>query len=198
MTGSVIGSGSPDCLRQEDPHSGGVPALGSPRRRLRAIEVAALLIGLAIAGCSSGGGSQPKNDGSIDIKIQCNADAGGTKKPGDSCGCAGECASGFCVDGVCCTTACTDKCQSCNTQSSPGTCTFVPAGGAPRDMTDCPASDVSTCGLDGTCDGSGACRRHVAGAICKQGACNGDAVVDTNVCDGSGHCKSGPATICAP
>ena len=174
-----------------------MPDLSLSTRRRRAAEAVVLAIGLYVAGCSSGGGGSGRLDASTEAG-HCNADAGATKKNGDSCACASDCQSGFCVDGVCCNTACTDTCLSCDTQGSPGVCTFVPAGGAPRQETDCRASDVSTCGLDGTCDGSGACRFHVQGAVCKEGACDGAAVTDVNVCDGRGHCKSGPATICAP
>ena len=46
--------------------------------------------------------------------------------------------------------------MACNVQGSPGICTVVPAGGAPRTPSVCPASAASSCGLDGTCDGSGA------------------------------------------
>jgi hypothetical protein len=43
------------------------------------------------------------------------------KAQGKSCGAAAECATGFCKDGVCCNSACTDACNSCAT----GTCTEV-------------------------------------------------------------------------
>ena len=46
------------------------------------------------------------------------------KAKGTVCDVAGECASGFCKDGVCCNSACTDACNSCTT----GTCTAVKSG----------------------------------------------------------------------
>ena len=64
--------------------------------------------------------------------------------------CAADCVSGFCVDGVCCNSACKETCKACNVASAPGVCTFVPAGDAPRTPSTCASSDVSTCGLDGT------------------------------------------------
>ena len=43
-------------------------------------------------------------------------DASGTckKREGQTCGAAGECASGHCVDGVCCNSACSGACEACD------------------------------------------------------------------------------------
>jgi hypothetical protein len=163
--------------------------------------LAVVAITSAAAGCGSSG--HPHDGGGVDGKADgaqtCGHDGGTTgKMNGQACSCAGECQSGFCVDGVCCNTSCTETCKSCDVQGSPGTCSFVPAGAAPREASLCPASDVSTCGLDGTCDGAGACRNHVAGTVCKAGSCDVASVIDVNVCDGKGRCKPGPTTICAP
>ncbi len=125
-------------------------------------------------------------------------DAGAKKATGQACACASECSSNFCVDGVCCGTACAESCKTCAAPGSPGTCTFAIAGGKPRDATACVTADPSTCGFDGTCDGAGACRRFVPGTVCKSGTCSGDAVVGAFACDGAGRCKPGPTTICAP
>jgi hypothetical protein len=46
------------------------------------------------------------------------------KAKGAVCGAAGECVTGFCKDGVCCNSACTDACNSCTT----GTCTAIKSG----------------------------------------------------------------------
>jgi hypothetical protein len=126
------------------------------------------------------------------------ADAGSKKAMGATCGCASDCASNFCVDGVCCGTACTEACKTCAAAGSAGTCTFLVSGTKPREETACVPASASTCGLDGTCDGAGGCRRHVAGTICQAGQCDGSAVVGALACDGLGHCKAGPTTICAP
>ena len=46
------------------------------------------------------------------------------KKPmGQACGCHEECTSGFCVDGVCCSSACSGPCLACNVAGSMGQCT---------------------------------------------------------------------------
>ena len=79
-----------------------------------------------------------------------------------------------------------------------GTCVGIAAGGRPRSATTCAATAASTCGLDGTCDGAGSCRKHIAGTLCKSGSCEGDAVVGSFACDGAGRCKPGATLICVP
>src|SRR5581483_11981528 len=39
---------------------------------------------------------------------------GGHRPPGAKCTLASDCESGFCADGVCCTSACTGACQRCD------------------------------------------------------------------------------------
>ena len=141
----------------------------------------------AVIGCGGGGGGQ-----------RCSNTNGARSSNGQACLCAADCVSGFCVDGVCCDSACKETCKACNVGSAPGVCTFVPAGDAPRTPATCAQSSVSTCGLDGTCDGGGHCRKYVTGTVCKPGTCQSDSVSDVNVCDGQGRCRPGPATICAP
>src|SRR6185436_20557734 len=50
----------------------------------------------------AGGGDKP-GDGSGAVTC---SDAGARKVNGQACACANDCESGFCVDGVCCNTAC--------------------------------------------------------------------------------------------
>lgn len=54
-------------------------------------------------------------------------DCGGPCKDclGKFCASPDECISGFCADGRCCTSPCTDICASCNFPD-PGNCTFLP------------------------------------------------------------------------
>ncbi len=117
---------------------------------------------------------------------------------GAACGCDADCGSGFCTDGVCCNDRCGETCKACNIQGAPGICSFVPAGDKPRTDAVCPLSDVSSCGLDGTCNGAGACRKYVAGSVCTAGVCDGATVKGIDLCDGQGRCKPGPATSCVP
>ncbi len=158
--------------------------------------VAALLLIVGVAGCHSNGTSNKSPDGGV--IATCAGDGGTAKTNGSGCACDADCASGFCADGVCCNSACTETCKSCKTASAPGTCVFVPAGAAPRSASVCPKTDVSTCGLDGTCDGKGGCRSYAAGTVCQPGTCDGASIGAIHVCDGVGNCTPGPATICAP
>ena len=68
---------------------------------------------------------------------------------GAVCGSNTVCASGFCVDGVCCNVACAGTCTACNVAGNIGTCTNVPAG------TD-PANECA--GATPNCNGNGACQ----------------------------------------
>lgn len=158
---------------------------------------------LALGGCGGGkrgGAMDAGTDAPRDTAADAGCSGGGAqnKANGQPCGCASECQSGQCVDGVCCNASCAETCKACNVPGSMGTCTVVPAGQPPRAPNLCVRADPSTCGLDGSCDGRGACRRHQAGTVCRAGTCSGAAVDDIEVCDGDGHCRPGPSTICAP
>jgi len=120
------------------------------------------------------------------------------KQQAEPCTSAGECASGFCADGVCCSSACPERCKTCAAPDSLGDCAFVRSGVAPRGTDDCPASASSTCGLDGTCDGAGACRSYVAGTECGNRGCQGSVVASVSTCDGAGSCQPGMLVDCAP
>ena len=96
---------------------------------------------------------------------------------GQPCGKPSQCASEFCVDGVCCASACTGNCMSCAVSGSPGTCTPHPSGIDPDN--DCLGKDKS-CG--GKCDGNGKCDFPSIGSSC--GTCA--------ACDGTGRCAATP------
>jgi hypothetical protein len=109
------------------------------------------------------------------------------------------CLSGICSpDHVCCDAACTGTCESClgkETGKTDGTCAPIPAGQDPD--SECPTDDVKTCGHDGFCDGTGACRAHYAlGTPCGATTCVGG-IQTGKSCNGGGTCAS--ATIqCDP
>ncbi len=118
---------------------------------------------------------------------------------GTTCTEAGECATGFCVEGVCCNTTCTGTCQSCRATNkasgADGTCGPVKAGGSSAGK--CTATGTSTCGTDGTCDGAGACRNYVSGTVCQAASCTGITELPARTCDGAGACGSSTAKSCA-
>jgi hypothetical protein len=66
---------------------------------------------------------------------------------GLSCTSASQCASGFCVGGVCCDTACNGGCGACNLTGKVGICSPITSG------TVCRAS-VSVCDVAETCNGT--------------------------------------------
>jgi hypothetical protein len=180
-------------------HVGRVPNLNCRAWASRAAAILWVALIIGPGACTKSPTLRASVDGSFESPAQlCTGTIGTPKTNGDACGCDGDCQSGLCVDGVCCSTACSETCKSCNTKSSPGICAFVAPGDSPGDPGVCPNSDKSTCGLDGTCNGSGGCRTYVAGTVCKAGTCLGAAVDGAEICDGHGLCRPGPATVCAP
>ena len=185
-------------------------------RALNIVVALAALSTVAQLGCGGGGSSKDGGrDGKVDMAAHASdggdaktdapveatqscADAGARTVIGQSCGCNSDCQSGFCVDGVCCDSACGDTCKRCDVQGSMGTCSFVPAGLAPRSASTCSQSDVKTCGNDGTCDGQGACRKYVMGTVCVAGKCDGAAVTNIQTCDGAGTCGGNDTKVCQP
>jgi hypothetical protein len=119
------------------------------------------------------------------------------KAQGGTCSVASECATGlFCASGFCCNSACNGACSSCssaNTGVSNGTCAPVKAGTADP-LARCAASSVKTCGLDGTCDGAGACRRWDSNQVCNQTCGTSGAI--TSKCNGQGTCVPGIPVSC--
>jgi len=94
---------------------------------------------------------------------------------GVACVVGRECKSGSCVDGLCCESACSDPCRSCNQSGKGGKCAPL------RNV-----ADPVCAYLGGTCDGEGACRRtngrpcsgstdcasgYCVGAVCCESAC---------------------------
>lgn len=98
--------------------------------------------GAACQTCSDG----IKNGTEADV--DCGSSASCSKcVNGKTCSAAADCASGFCVDGRCCNTACSGTCQRCNLAGNLGTCTPSPAGTDPD----------NECVGNKTCNGAGQC-----------------------------------------
>lgn len=95
---------------------------------------------------------------------------------GTPCRSDGECATGPCVDGVCCRSLCEGPCVRCDLPAAPGDCLPIAAGADPDD--ECPGE--GPCGT--SCDGAGACGLPPNGAAC--GLCL--------TCDGAGQCVAAP------
>jgi Cellulose binding domain len=141
-------------------------------------------------------------------KVTCTADAdcvapnvctGGvcTKKPlGQTCAAGTECASGLCQQSVCCSSACAGTCRSCALTGSLGTCTNVPVGQDP--LNQCTDNLAATCGTDGSCNGSGACRIYPVGTQCAPSTCSGSTFTPARTCDGISACRTVTTSLCVP
>ena len=91
--------------------------------------------------------------------------------PSYACNASPQCASSFCVDGVCCNTACgggaTNDCQACSIAAG------APANGTCAPLTGTPCTDGNACTLNdtcqaGTCVGSSSCGDGVLQASCGE------------------------------
>ncbi len=131
-----------------------------------------------------------------------SCDATGACKPvnGQACKVGSDCASGSCVDEVCCDTECKGTCQACRADlkasGSSGTCGPAKNGIDPKN--DCPDDGALSCQRDGQCDGAGRCRTYTKGTSCGASACIGNRAAG-RVCDGIGACtNSADGVDCAP
>jgi hypothetical protein len=125
------------------------------------------------------------------------ADAAADAPPlaqGARCEAGARCASGFCVDGYCCSSACQQGCYTCGAQGQEGMCSAVIAGQDPGN--DCLQEPPASCGLDGSCDGAGGCRRHPVGTECAAGRCAGATEYAASTCDDKGVCVPGSSRSC--
>ncbi len=121
---------------------------------------------------------------------------------GQPCLNAGDCASGFCVDDVCCDTLCDGACMACSASTGsstgpPGTCS--PLQAAEFDSL-CANAGNGFCGFDGQCTAQGTCRYKDAGSACGQQACkDATTAYAPDACDGAGACAAATATVaCSP
>jgi MYXO-CTERM domain-containing protein len=111
-----------------------------------------------------------------------------------------QCGSGFCIDGVCCESACEGTCLSCNGNTSQsgqsGKCGPAIGGTDPRNA--CNKDDAKLCGKPGVCGDDGECRSFASkGAECGGMSCEGDSLTRKE-CDGFGECQPLTDTLCPP
>jgi hypothetical protein len=94
---------------------------------------------------------------------------------GQPCAAGTECQSGFCADGVCCTSACDGPCQTCDAAGRVGFCDPLPAG---QNFDEC--GNTGGCGF---CSGGPSCTVVPFGGICRPVACSADYfLVESLVC----------------
>ncbi len=107
-----------------------------------------------------------------------------------------NCNSGMCRDGVCCDANCAGLCRSCAISGSLGSCSYHSAGSDPE--TDCSSTASNTCGLNGQCDGSGACQFWASGTECAPESCTGTTHEFADTCNGFGACSDIGSEDCSP
>ncbi len=138
-----------------------------------------------------------QSDGDCDTNNVCNNGSCGPKPVGAVCASAAECASNFCVDGVCCMTACAGACQSCALPTSPGSC--MPVGADNDDPHGiCQNKGPSSCGTNGKCDGAGGCETYAAGTKCAEETCASGIFTGQSTCNTTGQCVAPDSLPCAP
>jgi hypothetical protein len=108
---------------------------------------------------------------------------------GGACALDAECATGFCVDGVCCEQVSCGSCQACNLTGSAGQCAPVVNADDPDS---CPAALK-------TCDAAGVCKSKQAvscslGSTCASGFCADGYCCDQACSGGCDVCNVTPGT----
>jgi hypothetical protein len=115
---------------------------------------------------------------------------------GSPCSVGTQCATGLCVDKVCCNAACSGQCMACDIASNQGTC--LPVASGP------PHGTRAACGGSGTCGAQ--CKLITASTAdcvfapstvtCAPQTCTGSTLTPPRVCDGIGSCAPGAASAC--
>lgn len=111
--------------------------------------------------------------------------------PGGLCTTDGECKSGHCVDGLCCSTACPGNCQACNLPGTEGTCTNAIGSPPPNRQ---PCAGTGSC--LGQCNGQPECFYPGKSTPCGEASCDGNSLVPVPTCDGAGACHSSAGRDC--
>jgi hypothetical protein len=124
-----------------------------------------------------------------------NGDGPATKfELGLPCRAATDCASGFCVDGVCCESTCGGSCEACGEAAMPGKCVAVT--GAPRGTRPACAGTGTLCG--GSCDGKSraTCTYALTTQQCRTPSCATNTATLAANCDGKGACPAAQTVSC--
>ena len=116
---------------------------------------------------------------------------------GARCDKDGDCASGFCTDGVCCNVACGGPCLSCALPNREGTCWPVDQR-QPDPHGQCLNAGEASCGQTGLCDGLGGCAKFPRDTVCVQPTCAGNKRNTPGTCNGLGTCQAGGIQDCHP
>jgi uncharacterized protein (TIGR03382 family) len=114
---------------------------------------------------------------------------------GGRCTTTGQCASGNCVDGVCCNVACEGQCEACDVEGSVGTCS--PVRGVPHTARPACAGAGPCLGV---CDGTARtnCTYPGASIECRAPSCAEGTATNRGTCDGTGGCGTVRTAMCSP
>lgn len=159
--------------------------------RTRAMEICVCFVSaVLLSGCSEldlgpAGAADSGPDSGVVLLLDSSPapDLGPAGAAGELCAAGSACASGYCVDGVCCDQACKGPCLSCALPGNVGRCSAAAKGSDPDQ--DCGGAHPS-CG--GTCDGAGQCTFVASGTQCDAPRCTA-ATLASSSCDGAGGCK---------
>ena len=149
----------------------------------------------ATLSCNTG----TKNGAETDIDCGGGGNCTSACAAGKVCKADTDCATGHCADGVCCNTACTGACTTCNNVGSLGTCGNVDVGKTDSNAT-------IPCNAPSACNGAGACKKTngqacIAGSQCASLSCADGVCCNTtcattcmacNVVGSSGVCSNIP------
>ncbi|MDI1483685.1 MopE-related protein [Polyangium sp. y55x31] len=118
---------------------------------------------------------------------------------GNPCSSNAQCSTGFCVDGVCCNSACTGTCQACSSAlkggGNNGECGPIAAATDPQN--ECVQEPAATCGNTGFCSGQGTCSLYANGTTCAVASCSGQSTkANPDTCNGVGQCIDGGTQSC--
>jgi hypothetical protein len=140
--------------------------------------------------CDSSSGCRASCDSDNDCIAPARCIAGLCLRPLRlACAIDAECATGFCVQGVCCNARCPGPCFSCAVPGREGMCLTIEKG-APDPRGICKVQGPETCGDSGLCDGNGGCAWHPPGTVCAEVGCP----ANRSICDGRGTCVPANAT----
>lgn len=117
----------------------------------------------------------------LELGVECGNACAGVTGPCTAC------AKGYCVDGVCCDSACNGPCVACagNPHAQNGTCSPVPPG-----THDDACSIDRPCGTTESCDGNGKCALMDQGVSCLDIIAACDQTGWQFTCDGQGTCEA--------
>jgi hypothetical protein len=137
----------------------------------------------------------PPDLASVDLSTNPEDVAPSLLPAGEACASADQCASDFCVDGVCCASACTGSCEACNLPEQLGAC--APVTGNPRGSRPACLGVGTACA--GTCDGESTTCSYPSGEReCSAPRCSNGIATTRGVCGGNGTCTPGDNVDCAP